>query len=131
MIPGFERIVEERIRMAEKKGAFENLEGRGRPIEFADDRHIPEDLRLAFKILKNADCLPAEIELKKEIERTEDLLVSMTDARDRYRAMRKINYLIYKLNTLRQGSIELDLPQRYEQLLAQRLARHATFDPVS
>jgi hypothetical protein len=131
MIPGFERIVEARIRMAEKKGAFENLEGRGRPIEFADDRHIPEDLRLAFKILKNADCLPAEIELKKEIERTEDLLASMTDARDRYRAMRKINYMIYKLNTLRQGSIELDLPQRYEQLLAHRLARHATFDPVS
>ncbi len=131
MIPGFERIVEERIRMAEKKGAFENLEGRGRPIEFADDRHIPEDLRLAFKILKNADCLPAEIELKKEIERAEDLLASMTDARDRYRAMRKINYMIYKLNTLRQGSIELDLPQRYEQLLAHRLARHATFDPVS
>lgn len=122
MIPGYERIVEERIRLAEKKGAFRNLEGRGRPIEFVDDRHIPEDLRLAFKILKNADCLPAEIELKKEIERTEDLLAAMTDTRERYRAIRKLNYLILRLNTMRKGTIELDIPQQYEQMLADRIA---------
>lgn len=124
MIPGFERIVEERIRLAEKKGAFRDLEGRGRPIEFVDDRHIPEDLRLAFKILKNADCLPAEIELKKEIERTEDLLAAMTDTRERYRAIRKLNYLILRLNTMRNGTIELDIPQQYEQILADRIASH-------
>ena len=124
MIPGYERIVEERIRLAEKKGAFRNLEGRGRPIEFVDDRHIPEDLRLAFKILKNADCLPAEIELKKEIERTEDLLAAMTDTRERYRAIRKLNYLILRLNTMLKGTIELDIPQQYEQILADRIASH-------
>ncbi len=123
MIPGFERIVEERIRLAEKRGAFRELEGRGRPIEFSEDRHIPEDLRLAYKILKNADCLPAEIELKKEIERTEDLLASMTDTRERYQVMRRLNFLILRLNTLRKGTIELDLPQHYEQILADRLAR--------
>ena len=93
-------------------------------IEFVDDRHIPEDLRLAFKILKNADCLPAEIELKKEIERTEDLLAAMTDTRERYRAIRKLNYLILRLNTMRNGTIELDIPQQYEQILADRIASH-------
>ena len=123
MIPGFERIVEERIRLAEKRGAFRDLEGRGRPIEFSEDRHIPEDLRLAYKILKNADCLPAEIELKKEIERTEDLLASLTETRERYQVMRKLNFLILRLNALRKGTIELDLPQHYEQILADRLAR--------
>ena len=122
MIPGFERIVEERIRRAQQKGDFQNLDGRGLPIEFADDRHIPEDLRLAFKILKNADCLPAEIELKKEIERTEDLLAGMTDTRERYRTIRKINYLIMRVNALRKGSIALDMPPQYEQKLACRIA---------
>ena len=122
MIPGFERIVEERIRRAQQKGDFQNLDGRGSPIEFADDRHIPEDLRLAFKILKNADCLPAEVELKKEIERTEDLLAGMTDARERYRTIRKINYLIMRVNALRKGSIALDMPPQYEQKLACRIA---------
>ena len=122
MIPGFERIVEERIRRAQQKGDFQNLDGRGLPIEFADDRHIPEDLRLAFKILKNADCLPAEVELKREIERTEDLLAGMTDARERYRTIRKINYLIMRVNALRKGSIALDMPPQYEQKLACRIA---------
>lgn len=125
MIPGFERIVEERILVAQRKGAFEGLPGRGRPIDFADDRHIPEDLRLAYKILKNADCLPAEIELKKEIERTEDLLAAMTDTRERYKAMRKINYLIMRLNMTRQGSIALDMPPQYEQKLTARIASDA------
>jgi hypothetical protein len=125
MIPGFERIVEERILSAQRKGAFEGLQGRGRPIVFADDRHIPEDLRLAYKILKNADCLPAEIELKKEIERTEDLLAAMTDTRERYRAMRKINYLIMRLNMMRKGSIALDMPPQYEQKLTARVASDA------
>jgi hypothetical protein len=127
MIPGFERIVEERILKAQRQGAFEGLDGRGAPLQFADDRHIPEDLRLAYKILKNADCLPAEIELKKEIERTEDLLSAMTDTRERYRTLRKINYLIMRFNAMRNGSIALDMPLQYEEKLARRIA-HAPGD---
>jgi hypothetical protein len=122
MIPGFERIVEERILNAQRKGAFEGLDGRGRPIVFAEDSHIPEDLRLAYKILKNADYLPAEIEVKKEIERTEDLLAGMTDTRARYRAIRKINYLIMRFNMMRKGSIALDLPPQYEEKMASRIS---------
>jgi DTW domain-containing protein YfiP len=58
MIPGFTKIVEERIRRAQKKGEFENLEGTGEPLNLADDQAVAEELRLAYKILKNADCLP-------------------------------------------------------------------------
>jgi hypothetical protein len=68
MIPGFTKIVEERIRRAQKKGEFENLEGTGKPLNLADDQAVAEELRLAYKILKNADCLPPEIEVKKEIQ---------------------------------------------------------------
>ena len=71
MIPGFMKIVEERIRRAQKKGEFENLEGTGKPLNLADDQAVAEELRLAYKILKNADCLPPEIEVKKEIQQTQ------------------------------------------------------------
>jgi hypothetical protein len=60
MLPGFNRIVEERILSAQKKGQFSNLPGEGKPLDLPDDGHIPEDLRMAYKILKNADCLPPE-----------------------------------------------------------------------
>jgi len=121
MFTGFYRIIEERIREAQKKGVFENLEGSGKPLNLEDDRHIPEDLRLAYKILKNADCLPPEIELKKEIECTEDLLNGMKDTAQKHRTLKKLNYLIMKLNAVRDTSIELEMPQQYSHKLLERL----------
>ena len=91
MLNGFDKIVEERIRAAQRKGAFDNLEGSGKPLDLEDDRHIPEDLRLAYKILKNADCVPPEIELRKEVLRAEDLLSDMEDTAEKYRHLKKLN----------------------------------------
>jgi len=121
MFTGFYKIIEERIRAAQKKGVFENLEGSGKPLNLEDDRHIPEDLRLAHKILKNADCLPPEIELKKEIARTEDLLSGMKDTAQKHHTLKKLNYLIMKLNAVRDTSIELEIPQHYSLKLVDRL----------
>jgi hypothetical protein len=121
MFTGFSRIIEERIRKAQKKGAFDNLEGSGKPLNLENDSHIAEDLRLAYKILKNADCLPPEIELKKEIERTEDLLGGMKDTAQKHRTLKKLNYLIMKLNAVRDTSIELEMPQQYSLKVVERL----------
>lgn len=121
MISGFEKIVEERIRRAQEQGEFEGLEGAGRPLALADDSHVPEELRLAFKILKNAECLPPEIELRKEIERTEELLAAMPDTAERYRTLTKLNFLIFKVNAMRRASIPGEIPQRYATRLAERV----------
>lgn len=113
MFPGFEKIVEERIRKAQKKGEFENLSGTGKPLILEDDRCVPEDIRLAHKILKNADCLPPEIELKKEIRRTEDLLAGMEETAEKYKTIKKLNFLIMKLNSIRNTSVIFEAPQKY------------------
>lgn len=120
MLSGFEKIVEERIQDALRKGEFDNLQGSGKPLEFEDSGSIAEDLRLAYKILKNADCLPPEIELKKEIHKTEDLLACMEDTADKYRTMKKLNYLIMKLNLLRNTSVMFEEPERYTEKLVER-----------
>ena len=120
MIPGFDKIVEERIRQAQQKGDFDNLSPSGKPLTLEEDRHIPEELRIAYKILKNADCLPPEVELKKEIHQTEELLSHMADTAERYRILKRLNFLIMKLNTLRNASAEFEIPQRYEAKLAER-----------
>ncbi|MEJ2729748.1 MAG: DUF1992 domain-containing protein [Deltaproteobacteria bacterium] len=121
MIPGFNKIVEERIRKAQKKGEFDNLEGSGKPLDLLDDQAVAEELRLAYKILKNADCLPPEIELKKEIQQTEELLRGMGETAAKYRTMKKLNFLIMKLNTLRNTSIEFEAPQKYSDKLIEKL----------
>ena len=121
MFPGFQKIVEERILRAKKNGEFDNLVGNGKPLELKDDVHVSEDLRLAYKILKNADCLPPEIELKKEIKQTEALLVGMAETSEKYRIMKKLNYLIMKLNTTRDTSITLEMPQLYVDKVVDQL----------
>ncbi|MDJ0986902.1 MAG: DUF1992 domain-containing protein [Desulfobacterales bacterium] len=121
MLPGFTKIVEERIRKAQKKGEFENLEGSGEPLDLLNDQTVAEELRLAYKILKNADCIPPELELKKEIRQTEELLGAMTDTTEKYRAIKKLNFLIMKLNTLRGTSIEFEEPQKYSEKLIDKL----------
>ena len=121
MIPGFFKIVEERIRKAQQKGEFDNLEGSGKPLNFHSDQGVAEELRLAYKILKNADCLPPEIELKKEIKQTEELLSAMGETAAKYRTMKKLNFLIMKLNTLRNTSIEFEAPQKYSDKLIDKI----------
>ena len=119
MLPGFEKIVEERIRVAQRRGVFNNLPGSGKPIRFEDDSLVREELRLAYKILKNADCIPQEIEIKKEINRAEDLLSGMGDTAEKYRILKKLNFLIMKLNTMRDTNILSELPQHYAAKLAE------------
>ena len=125
MIPGFTKIVEERIRRAQKKGHFDNLEGSGEPLDLLNDQTVAEELRLAYKILKNADCLPPEIEIKKEIRQAEELLSAMSETTEKYRAMKKLNFLIMKLNTLRSASIEFEEPQKYSDKLIEKLESSA------
>ncbi len=122
MFKGFQKIVEERIRAAQLKGQFDDLEGRGKPLppDVIGDT-VPEDLRLSYRILKNADCVPAEVELQREIRRTEDLLAGMAETRAKYGILKKINYLIIKLNTMRQGRVDLEVPQHYADRLVERV----------
>jgi DnaJ homologue, subfamily C, member 28, conserved domain len=70
----FERIAENKIREAMQQGEFDNLPGAGRPLDLEAYFKLPEHLRLAFSILKSANCVPAEVELLNEIARLEQEL---------------------------------------------------------
>ncbi|MCP4022780.1 MAG: DUF1992 domain-containing protein [Desulfobacteraceae bacterium] len=105
MIPGFEKLVEERIKKAQKEGAFKNLEGAKKPLKF-DDENVPEEFRLSNKILKNAGFLPPEVELKKQITHVEQLMENIEpDSPKKGKLQKKLNYLLTKLqSTRRNGS---------------------------
>jgi len=126
MLYGFEKIIEERILTAQKRGEFENLPGAGKPLKFEDDRFVSEELRLAYKILKNADCVPPEIELKKKIKQTEDLLVGMQETSEKYHLLKKMNFLIMKLNSIRNTSIAHEMPQVYTEKLIEQFGNSKT-----
>ena len=116
----FQKIAERRIQEAMKDGAFDDLPGKGKPLPLESDSHVPEDLRMAYKILKNAGYVPPEISLRKEIAKTEDLLAGMDDTEARYRQLKKLNFLIMKLNMMRGTATGLEKDQRYEKKLVER-----------
>jgi hypothetical protein len=128
MLTGFEKIIEKRILQAQKKGFFDNLPGSGRPVDLESERHISKDLRLAYKILKNAGCLPPEIELKKKIVLTEEILAGMEDAAEKYRLLKKLNYLIMTFNATHNRCVRFEVPQQYTHNLVERFGSEKTKD---
>jgi DnaJ homologue, subfamily C, member 28, conserved domain len=120
MIPGFEGLVEQRIKQAQEKGEFDNLEGNHKPLKFSDS-NVPEELRLAHKILKNAGFTPPEVELKKKIQNTEDLLDNAKyDSEEQRKIQKKLNFYLMKLETMRAsggGSLSLTTELYRNQML--------------
>lgn len=116
------RIVEKRIQEALDRGDFDNLPGKGKPIPLEDDSMIPDDLRLAHKILKNAGCLPPELEICKEIRQMEDLLMDTPDEKERYKLIKKINFQILKLNMAGKKSPLLEKQELYYKKVIDKLA---------
>src|SRR5919197_5833939 len=51
------RIAEARIAEAIERGDFDDLPGKGRPLELEDLSRLPADMRLSYKILRNAEVV--------------------------------------------------------------------------
>ena len=117
----FQRIAENRILEALEAGLFNNLPGRGKPLPLEDDSHIPPELRMAYKIMKNADCLPPELEVRKEIVRLQDLVASLPDEAEKLMQMRRLNFFIMKLGMMSQRSIILEEHDLYTPKILERL----------
>jgi hypothetical protein len=120
---GYLRMVERKIQEAMDRGEFDNLPGRGKPLLLEEDSHIPEELRVAYKILKNADCLPPELEAKKEIRQMEDLLADIPDEKERYKLIKKINYMIMRLNMMGKRSPLFEEKQIYYKKLVDKIGQ--------
>lgn len=83
---------------AQKKGEFENLPGSGEPMILDDDSHIPVELRAGYRLLKNAGCLPPELEQRKEAIQLLDLLKSIQRDDPQYQEVsRRLSLLELKL----------------------------------
>jgi len=50
----FDKIVEALIRGAQERGAFDNLPGKGKPVDLTGHFEVPEDIRVTQLVLKNA-----------------------------------------------------------------------------
>jgi hypothetical protein len=118
-----DKIAESRILEAIKDGVFDNLAGKGQPLNLRDDSDIPPELRMAYKILKMADCLPPELEIQKQIITLKDMMAGMPDEATKLQQMRRLQFLTMKLNMMRPVSPLLQEHNNYSEKILNKLER--------
>ena len=94
----FHRNADERIKEAIARGEFDNLPGKGRPLDLDTYFATPEDLRIGYSLLKNADIIPEEIELLKKIEDLKKSLDSCTSPVEKRAIQRQLSEKITNFN---------------------------------
>ena len=117
----FWRIAEERIKEAQRAGAFDNLPGKGKPLELEDLSWVPEDLRISYLVLKNAHVLPPEAQLLKDIHTIEDLLKHVEDEGERRALAKSIQFKLIRLDMLKRRSMPLRSVRDYSRKMVDKL----------
>lgn len=123
---GLDAIAERRIREAQARGELDDLPGTGAPLELDDDALVPEDLRVAYRILKNAGFLPPELEAHGEIREIEQLLQQVEHELERARLLSRINFLLSRTAQGRQR-VSLRVQEAYLEKIAERLERRRQY----
>ncbi|MFE8070031.1 DUF1992 domain-containing protein [Marinobacteraceae bacterium S3BR75-40.1] len=114
-------LAERHIQQALDGGEFDNLPGAGKPLELDDDSMIPPHLRAGYRLLKNANCLPPELQLRREIRDVQDLLRQATlDDKTRDRARRRLETLRLRLTMMTGDANPLRLPPEYRDRVLAR-----------
>jgi len=116
-----EAMAKNKIREAMARGEFENLPGAGKPLRLEDDSMIPDDLRVAYKILRNAGCIPPELEVRKEIVTLRDLLRTIEDGEVKKEKIRELNYKLMKLSIMGKRMVTLDEFPEYKERILEKM----------
>ena len=86
----FDKIVEELIKEAQERGEFDNLPGKGKPIDLSAYFEMPEDTRVAQSMLKNAGFTSREVDLLNEIAELKQVRKALTDERKQQETEKQI-----------------------------------------
>jgi hypothetical protein len=118
----FSSIAEQKIAEAMKNGEFDNLPGKGKPVPPDDMSHVPEELRIGYKVLKNAGIVPEEVHLNKEIVSLERLILFCRDDEEKKELNRKLTEKRLRFNMLMEERKMANSPAfaRYEGKLRNR-----------
>ena len=96
----FDRLVEQKIREAMAAGEFDRLEGAGRPVNLDAYFTAPEELRAGYAVLKNANVIPEEMQLRGDINRLRQEIEACADPARREALRRDLAALTLKYDLL-------------------------------
>jgi hypothetical protein len=123
MLSIIQTIAERKIQQAMAEGSLPDLSHwKNKPLPPDDMANVPEDLRMAYRLLKNAGYVPEEVAMHKEITRLEQVLAGCTDEKEKIRQLKMIGFLKTKLECRMGRSIELGEDGPYFNQVVDRLS---------
>ena len=123
MLSIIQTIAERKIQQAMAEGTLADLsQWKNKPLPPDDMANVPADLRMGYRLLKNAGYLPEELALHKEITRLEQLLETCTDEKEKVRQLKKIGCLKTKLECRMGRPMELGEDGPYYNRVVDRLS---------
>lgn len=123
MLSIIQQIAERKILQAMEEGTLADLSHwKDKPLPQEGLSHIPEDLRMAYRLLKNSGYVPEEVALHKEIVQAEQLLATCSDEREKIKQLKRISCLRTKLECRMGRSIELGEDGPYYEKVVDRLS---------
>jgi hypothetical protein len=127
LLPAYETLIEQRIREATARGEFDDLPGAGQPMQLDDDLLVPEEVRVAHRILKNAGYVPPEAQQLSEINQLialagrAELSAGETEATGR-----RLRALLIQMELAGRPLAAAQAWSEYQSALAGRLANDAS-----
>lgn len=118
-------IAEQKIAQAMQERDLNSPKWKNKPLPLEDDRFVPDDLKMAYKILKNSGYLPPEIEDRKEVKKLEDLIACTEDEHERLKQMKKLNVLLMKIDAQRSSPVNIAGQNEYYQKVVERITLHS------
>lgn len=115
-----DQVADRRIAAAIEAGELANLPGEGKALDLDDDRLVPEDLRVAWRILRNAGFVPPELAERRERIELARLIATIDDDGGRRRAAARLALLEARREAA--GSSP-GVPVSYRGALLDRLSR--------
>jgi hypothetical protein len=93
-----ESSIEKMIQKAIAAGEFDNLKGAGKPLDLTAYFNTPEDMRMAYSLLKSNQFVPEEVDLIREIAELKEKVGNEVDENELLLLSRKLNEKILTLN---------------------------------
>lgn len=115
-------IAERRITEAIENGTLRTDSWKNKPLPLDNDSFVPEDLKMAYKVLKNSGFVPPEIETRKEIHKLEDLISRTEDEHQRVKQMKKLNVLMMKLDSQRTRPSSIEHDDTYYRKIVEKVS---------
>ena len=84
------RGIDSAIRNAMDRGDFDDLKGKGKPLDLNDYFETPEDIRLSYTLLKGSGYVPEEVDLLNRVSELKEAIKNESDEENKNSLKRQL-----------------------------------------